>query len=276
MEVNLSGNLNLSEGKKISEIDYATRNVWEIRYNENDKHLYWTGDESNDEIINLTRLNPADSKVEKLTDVPYIYGYRWNENQDKVAYIARLGNKEERLGELRLLDLKSLEEIKIIQDTPEMRYTWGSPSWQPESKGIVLPAVKNADPTYGNLVYIDFDSKTQTVLTVQSKERSTPEVLSEWLDNNTFLYSSNEDGFRNIFLYDIEKKESRQLSNFTTDIRASELLTIENKKYLFATTGSPIETKIYLLSLPDGKVVLQQKSDLRLDVLDTDGDKLPR
>ena len=44
----------LSKGRKISEIDFSLRNVWAMRYNENDKHLYWLGDEANDEIFNLT------------------------------------------------------------------------------------------------------------------------------------------------------------------------------------------------------------------------------
>ncbi|MDH3796306.1 MAG: hypothetical protein OER83_05490, partial [Flavobacteriaceae bacterium] len=128
LEIDLEGHPDLGQGRKISDIDYATRNVWNIRYNENDKQLYWTGDEINDEIINLTRLNPENGAVEKLTDVPYIFGYRWNEAKDQVAYVARLGDKEDRLGELRVMDLKTLNEGVIGQDSPEMRFTWGSPS----------------------------------------------------------------------------------------------------------------------------------------------------
>lgn len=274
MELDLSGNPDLGRGKKISDIDYATRNVWETRFNENDKHLYWIGDETNDEIINLTCLNPETGKVKKLTDVPYIFGYRWNEAQDRVAFVARLGDKDKRLGELRMLDLITFEETKIIQDTPEMRYTWGSPSWQPEGKGVVITAVKNADRSFGNMVYIDFESRTQTVLTDQTKDRSYAEVYRDWLDNNTLLYISDEDGFRNVYLYDLKKKESKQLTKFTTDLGASKILTIEDEKYLFVTTSSPIETQIYLLSLPDGKIVLQQKSNVNIQVYDADGDKM--
>ncbi|MEQ8237824.1 MAG: hypothetical protein RIA69_01360 [Cyclobacteriaceae bacterium] len=199
MALPLSENPDLTKGKKISEIDYATRNVWNIRYNEVDNHLYWTGDVVNDEVINLTKLNPETGEVTKLTDVPYIFGYRWNKAKDKVAYIARLGDKKERLGELRILDLKSLEETKIIQDTPDMRYTWGSPSWQPNGKGVVVTALKNADRTYGNLIYIDFETQSQTLLTDQTKARAYPSVYGDWLDDNTFLYTSNEAGFENVY-----------------------------------------------------------------------------
>lgn len=274
LELDLNGDRDLEKGKKISDIDYSTRNVWTIRYNENDKHLYWIGDESNDEIINLTRLNPETKEVEKLTDVPYIFGYRWNETKDKVAYVARLGDKEERLGELRTLDLKTKEEVRVVQDTPEMRFTWGSPSWQPEGKGVIVTALKNSDRTWSNLMYIDFETKTRTLLTDSDRKRSTPGVYSEWLNENTFLYTSNEDGFINVYIYDLVKKESKQITSFTTDLGTTEILTIDDKKYLFATTSSPIETQVYLLSLPDGEVVLQQNSDESLGVYDSDGDKM--
>lgn len=274
MEVDLAGNPDLASGKKISDIDFSSRNVWGIKYNENDNHLYWSGDEINDEIINLTRLNPETGVTQKLTDVPYVFGYNWNETKDQVAYVARLGDKEERLGEIRLLNLESLEETIVVQDEPKMRFTWGEPSWQPEGKGVVVTALKNADRTFGNLVYVDFETKEQIILTDQSKERFIPYPYSEWLDENTFLYQSNEDGFNNIYSYDLEAKRSTQLTSFTTDLGTSEIVTINGAKHLFATTSSPIETNIYLLSLPDGNIVMEQKSDVVLNVKDSDGDNL--
>ena len=274
LELDLSGNPDLSKGKKISDIDYSTRNVWNIQYNKADKHIYWTGDEANDEIINLTRLNPETGKVEKLTDVPYIFGYHWNHDKTKVAYIARLGDKENRLSELRILDLATLEEETIVEDTPEMRYTWGSPSWHPDGKGVVVTALKDADRTLGNLVYIDFETKTQTLLTDQSKTRSYPSAYEEWMDSNTFLYMSNEDGFYNVYSYDLSSKQHAQITTFTTDLGTSEILTIDSAKYLFATTSSPIETQIYLMSLPTGEIIFQRKSNVVLEVYDSEDNKL--
>ncbi|MEM9983557.1 MAG: prolyl oligopeptidase family serine peptidase [Bacteroidota bacterium] len=274
LQIDLAGDADLEKGQKISNLDYSTRNVWTIRYNKLDQHLYWMGDESNDEVINLTRLNPETQEVEKLTDVPYIFGYRWNETHDQIAYVARLGDKADRLGELRVLDLQTNTEKKIVQDVAEMRFTWGSPSWQPEGKGVVVTALKNADRTLGNLVYIDFETQTKTVLTNSDQERSIPSAYPEWLDDHTLLYTSNEDGFSNVYAFDLQKMESKQLTAFTTDLGTSEILTIEDQKYLFATTSSPIETQIYLVSLPEGEVVLQQSSDVVLNVYDHEGDKM--
>ena len=135
-ELTLSGNPELDRGKVISDIDFATRNVWNINYNKTDGKLYWIGDENNDEIINLTRLDPATGEIEKLTDVPYIFGYRWDEAQERIAFVVRLGDKDNRLGELRLYDLTSDREFTIAEDVPEMRFTWGTPSWRPGGKAL--------------------------------------------------------------------------------------------------------------------------------------------
>jgi len=155
-----------------------------------------------------------------------------------------------------------------------MRFTWGSPSWQPNGKGVVITALKDADRTYGNLMYIDLENKSQTLLTDDSKKRTSPSVFKEWLDDNTFMYVSNEDGFRNLYSYDLGTKKSKQLTTFTTDLGTSEIITIDEKKYLFATTSSPIETQIYLLDLPSGEIVMNKQSDVSIGVYDSDGNKM--
>jgi len=67
------GNMDkLDKGLKVSDIDFSKRNVWGKKYNSRDKFLYWSGDEKNDEIINLYRLDRAERKLHKITDVPYI------------------------------------------------------------------------------------------------------------------------------------------------------------------------------------------------------------
>jgi dipeptidyl aminopeptidase/acylaminoacyl peptidase len=279
LELDLKGKPDLTKGRKISDIDFSKRNAYGFKFNKNDKHIYWDGDEINDEVVNLYRLNPTTGKVEKLTDVPYMYGYRWNDAEKKVAYIARLGVKSEGVSELRILDLESMKETKIIQDKPEMRYSWGEPSWQPEGKGVVVTANKNSQRIYGNLVYIDFEKKTQATLTDETKTRNfgmlgMNGILKDWLDNNTFLFISNEDGFSNVYSFNISTKKTNQVTRFTTDIGAAELVTIKGTKYLFATTSSPVETQLYLMDIASGKIILQQKSDKMFTVNDTDGDKV--
>lgn len=270
----LNGRPDLEQGKTISDLDYSKRNVWGIRYNKKDQHLYWIGDKRNDEVINLMRLNPRTGQLEKLTDVPYIFGWRWNKTQDKVAYVTRLGDKENRLGELRILNLESKEESKVIQDQPAMRYTWGAPSWQPEGKGIVLPALKNADRAWSNLVYIDLERQTQTLLTDPTKKRSFPSIYSQWINSNEFLWFSNEDGFRNAYIYNLSNQQSRALTTFKQDLGNAQMIEIEEEPFLFATTSNPIENQLYLIDLKTGQIIHQKPVETQINVLDSKANKL--
>lgn len=274
LELPLTGQPDLRNGKPISTIDFSTRNVWNISYNDADKHLYWTGDERNDEVINLTRLDPETGTVEKLTDVPYIFGWKWNEAKDKAAYIARLGDKANRLGEVRLLDLKTGEEQAIIQDKADMRFTWGAPSWQPEGKGVVVNALRDADRSYGNLMYIDFEKGTSTLLTDPSKRRSFPYTYPEWLDENTFLYFSNESGYNNVYYYDLLDKKTGPITEFTQDVGEIELLTIEGEQYLFVVTSSFIQNELYLIDLETGKPILQKSVEFGVGIMDLKDNKM--
>ena len=72
----------------------------------------------------------------------------------------------------------------------------------------------------------------------------------------------------------MNSKQSKQLTKFTTDLGTSEIVTIDDKKYMFATTSSPIETHIYLLDLPSGDIVMQKQSDVSLGVYDSEGNKM--
>ncbi len=136
------------------DLDFATRNCWAPEYNRKDNSVYWIGDEKNDEIVNIYRTSLGSNNVEKLTDVPYIYAWNFNPDGTKIAYVARLGQNENRLDELRVLDLTTLEDKLICQDNSDFRFTWGSVSWQPDEKGVVLLALKDMDRTFTNLVYM--------------------------------------------------------------------------------------------------------------------------
>lgn len=273
-EVDLKGESGLEKGVPVSDIDFSGRNVWSIQYNKNDNHLYWQGDEINDEIINLCRLNPSNGEYEKLTDVPYIFGYYWDEGRKNIAYTARLGDKEERLGELRVLNLKTLEENVITADKPEFRFSWGTVSWQPDGKGIVTTVNRNADRTYGNLVYIDLGSKQWTLMTDPDKPRMFPNAYQKWLNDDECLYGSNEDGFVNIYSYNIKKKRSRQITRFSKDVNNVELIEIGKKKYIFAVLGDPIESEILLIDPRTAEIIERQKADLNLTLLDSQENRL--
>ena len=272
--LDLNGEMAFEKGEIISDIDFSKRNVWGIKYRKADGKLYWSGDERNDEVINLYRLDPSNGHVEKLTDVPYIFGWAWDPTETKIAYVARLGSKEKRLSELRILDIESGEEEVIMKDTPEYRLLWGTPSWQPDGKGVVLHAARNAHRTQGNLIYADLRSKTWKLLTDPEQKRYFPSADETWLDDDDMIVYSNEDGFVNLYRYNVKSKRSSQLTSFTRDISDSEILEIDGRKMMFIVLSNPIENDVLLMDLTSGQMVHQEKMDVNVSILDTRDNKL--
>lgn len=272
--VDLAGQIDLQAGKVISDIDFATRNVWNKKFREADGSLYWTGDQRNDEVINLYRLDPATKAIEKLTDVPYIFGGSWDESERHYAYVARLSDKADRLGEVRVLDLESGDEKKILQDNPQFRFTWGNPGWQPSGKGFVVSVLKNADRTYGNLAYIDLSSGKMQLITDPDIARSWPGVEDKWLSDHEFLYYSNEDGFNNAYYYNLKTRRGRQLTRFKRNLSDARLLEIDGKKRLFVVLSNPIENDLVIIEPTTGEELFREKSDLNVSILDSEENRL--
>ncbi len=273
-QIDLDGSSDLRKGEVISDIDFSKRNVWGIRYRKETGRLYWSGDEKNDEVINLYCLDTKTREVSRLTDVPYIFGWRWDRKQERVAFVARLGDKENRLGELRVLDLDSGRETTVTRDSAEFRFTWTTPSWQPEGKGVVVSVLKNADRNFGNLAYIDLKSNQTTILTDASKKRVWPSVLKDWLGAREFLYISNEDGFSNVYRYNLDDRKAYQVTRFERDVADAELLTIDKNKCLFVVMNNPIENEFVLIDPKTAKIVRRQKVDVNVSFLDTEKNRL--
>lgn len=265
---------NLDEGEQISDIDFAYRNVFGMKYNDKDNSLYLYGDEINDEKIDLFRLDIGSGEMEKLTDVPYVFGWNWNESKDKIAFAVRLARGEKRQGELRILDLKSMEEKSIYKDKAEMRLTWGQPSWRPNGKGVVTSAYKNADRVYGNLIYIDFETGDMVQITAADKSRSIPSVLKEWISDDEFIYSSNESGNTNLYIYNFADGKSRQITEYSQNVQSFEMVDIEEEKFLVITMGNPIETKLVLLDTKEYKELHKLDIPELSGIIDVEGNTL--
>lgn len=264
----LDGVQTLEQGKDAIDANLSTRNCWSPRYNAADGCMYWIGDESNEEIINIYRSKLDSPKSEKLTDVPYIYAWDFNPARDKIAYVSRMGQNEARLDELHILDLKTLEDQLVCTDKPDFRYTWGSISWKPDGKGLLLLALKGMDRQYCNVLYIDVETKQSTVLTDATRMASYAgcDVMDEWNSDDECFFFSDQDGYKNLYRFTASTKQVEQVTRFTTDLAEACYVTIGKEKYLFALQGNPIETTMMLLSPKDGSVLYKQASDMNLSI----------
>ncbi len=266
----------LSKATDVVDLDFSKRNCWQPVYNEKDGNVYWIGDENNEEIINIYRSNLLSPKPEKLTSVPYIYAWDFNPDKTKIAYVARLAQNEKRLDELRILDLKTGADELVCQDKPDFRYTWGDVSWQPDGKGLMLLALKDADRTYANIIYIDTETKRTTVLTDPSKPGSYAgtSVMDKWISGDECFFFSDQDGYKNLYRFDRRTMKASQVTHFTSDIEDARFVTIKNEKYLFVLQSNPIETSLMLMDIKTGKMLYKQSSDLSLSIGAVQGDQV--
>lgn len=270
MMLDLSQSSNLDDGKVICKEDFSVKNLWKYGYNEADGCLYWIGDEKNDEIINLYRLNIETGEIKKLTDVPYIYGWSLNDTGTHISYIARLGQNEKRLDELHIINLKTLEDKKVFTDNPNYRLTWSEISVQPDGNGATLSILKDADRRYTNIGYIDFKSGKLNILTDSSKEGSLDgtDIISPWLSNDEVYYLSNQSGYANVYSYNKKTKKISQITNYSYDVEAK-WIKYNEKNYLALVSNSPAESKLSIFDPVDKKVVAEKKYQASIGIATT-------
>ncbi|MBS4000128.1 MAG: S9 family peptidase [Desulfobulbaceae bacterium] len=272
--LDINDRVDLWSGKAVSEIDFSKRNVFDLSYNHFDSCFYWNGDERNDEVLNIYRMSIKTGKVEKLTDVPYIFGYNFSTNKDKIIYIARLGTKDDRLGEVRILDLKSGKEVILFRDNPNMSFTWGKPLQSRDGKYIIVTASKNRDRAYGNLLLLDLENRTTKIITDETLKRKTPAIFPKWLNDNEFLYSSNEADINNVFKYNILTNETMQLTKLDANVSSYDLVEVGNKRLIALTSSNPINTNIMLINPDDGQILYKQVIDVNYVIIDSKGNKI--
>lgn len=246
----------LDKGIKISDDDFSKKNLWTLGYNEKDKYLYWMGDERNDEIINLYRYDIHTGDKIQLTDVPYIYGWSFNEDKTSIAYISRLGQNENRLDELHIIDLKTMEDRLVYTDKPEYRLTWSDIAVQPNGKGAILNVLKDADRTYTNVAYIDFVKGSLEVITDPKKEGSHDgtEPILPWYDDNTVYFRSNQSGYSNIYSFNTETRKTRQVTSYNHDVTADWMI-VGGDKVLIAASSSPAGSRLTMIDPSTGKEI---------------------
>jgi len=275
MMLDLTKERDLDKGVKISDVDFAKRSFWKHNYNSKDNSLYWIGDETNDEIINLYRLNLDKKVIEKLTDVPYIYGWEFDPSYTKIAYIARLNQNENRQDELRVLDLTTLKETIVYRDKADFRLTWTNISWDSEGDGVLVNVLKDADRIYTNAGYIDFKTQSLKVITNPIKKGSIDgtNMLYPWYNTNEGYFLSDQSGYPNIYFFNKINKETKQVTNYTKDMSA-DWIEIGDKKYLLTIQNNPAGTKVLILDPKDGKEITESSYDYNLNIATSVGDKV--
>ena len=270
--LNLAESTDIAQGKVISDEDWAVRNFWSPEYNPADSSLYWMGDQANDEKIDLYRMNLRTGQTECFTDVPYIYGWSFNDSKDKIAYIARVAQDgDDHTDEFHILDVRTLEDKLVCEDNKDFRMTWSEVSFSPDDSGCLLTVLKNVNRTYTNLAYLDFATGKYTVITDPSKEASLSgcAVISPWYSGDVAYFLSDQDGYANVYSYDRRSGKVRQITSYKQDASAR-WISADGRKYLATVRTSPEGSRVSVLT-PEGKEVASEMYPATLTLQTTVG-----
>lgn len=211
-----SGLIDPTAGRLVHDIDWSTRSFWGTDYDSISGDQILLADERNDEVINLYRLSLEDGSIEKLTDVPYIYGRDFSKDGRTIGYIARYGDTEPYRNCLTLLNPRDGSSREILcEEGSQFRMVWSSVNFRPDGSGVVLKLNEDGHRKQGTLAYVDLtvDDPGIEVLLPGGVERYAHGSYDEpWLDNERFFYVSDETGYSNLYVFDLESRESRQVT----------------------------------------------------------------
>ena len=209
-------------GTRRSIIDWDQRSRWNLQWADN--ALFFLGDENNDERINLYRMDLDSGEVAALTNEAYIYGYSFSPDNTQIVWISRHGKGPYRSC-LNIMDIKGRQNQEIVCDTPQATFTWDRPSWSPDASRVATRVNIHGQRDRGNLVVVTLKSPQPVMITNPNRDRTSIQAAKHWLDENRFVFQSDEDGFDAIGIYDLSKHEKTWL--YTTESALTHLEVIQ-------------------------------------------------
>ena len=273
--LDLAKSTDISQGDIISTDDWSKKNFWHPSYNDKDGFLYWMGDQANDEKIDLYRMDPKTGETTCFTDVPYIYGWSFNDAKDKAFYVARIAQQgDDHTDEFHILDLKTLEDRNVCTDRPDFRMTWTEIASSPDDSGCLLTVLKNVNRTYTNIAYLDYKTGKYKVVTDPSKEASLSgcAVISPWYNNDVAYFLSDQSGYANLYTYNRKTGKTAQVTDYQQDL-AAKWIEADGAKYLATVRTSPEGSRVAVLR-PDGSEVVSEMYPATLTLATTVGNKM--
>lgn len=265
--------VDVTQGRKVGDIDWSTRSFAYGSYNPVLERFIFLGDENNDEYFNLYAIDLADGAMEALTDVDYVYGWGFSDDDAQMAYVVRHGTAEPFNSCLHVRDLESGDDRQIWCDEGgDDRLTWTAVEISPDGDQAVLRLQHDGNRNTTNLGLFDLREPGPPELLL---ERGTTHyrlsALAESFDGDEILYRSAQGGQDNIYRYDLGDDFGDDRSQRLTDLSAP----LTDAVVLASEAGDP--TLLTLIDLPggtrmelrhhrSGQVLWSQRSDNSVDL----------
>ena len=194
----------LASGRKLNDIDWTTRSNRGGDPLPDENALLFLGDEDNREEYDLYKLFLEDGRVEKWTDVPYVYGAGVDDARDRVLYVARypIPDSTEYRSCLEEKPLPDGDVRSIVCDDADLfgesTFTWTSVVPSPDGAWAYVRMNVASDRNQGNLWRIRLDDGGAAEQLTENAKRTSVGALEEWLDDDRFVYIDDASGFSNV------------------------------------------------------------------------------
>jgi dipeptidyl aminopeptidase/acylaminoacyl peptidase len=254
----------LAAGKTISDIDWSKRSLWSLHHHVASDSLWLHADASNDEHMNLWRLELKSGKLEQITKHDYVYGYGFSEDEGTIAYIPRHGAKAPFKSCLNLRDVATGDDREIVCDDPKLQFTWSDVRFTPDENEVIFSANVKGDRNKTQLVRVDLRASQPKVVPITDvrARRSELETLEGWVGDD-LVYVANDDGFANLYAWSRASKRARKLTAFTEDISSARVVA----QGIVAVHRTPAGSTLVLVDYT-GKTVAERKLPGTADVRD--------
>ena len=274
LEFDGDDDIDVTDGRRVHDIDWSTRSFRPGLYNPELERYIFLGDEKNDEIFNVYALDLDDGELEQLTDVDYIYGYGFSDDDRLMGYVARHGSSEPFNSCLHVRDLHSDEDQVIWCDEGgDDRLTWTGVEFSPDAHSAIVRMQHDGNRNTTNLGRFMLDEPGPPQLLLERGEKH----LSLWwmrdsYDGDQLLYVSSKGGINDVYRYKFETQDSERITELEHDIRGSAHLEKEGQPPLLVLfLQLPYGTIVEVRDPGDGELLWSETRDETISVVDDHG-----
>lgn len=262
--------LHLDQGIRLGTVDWSARGLREVMYHSPSGQYVVLADDANEERFNLFLMSPETGELRRLTDRPYVYGYGLDKQYRLIGYLPRYRTGQVFRSCLNLYELGTGRDREVVCDSPEMMFTWSLVNFRPDGRGVVFVANREGDRNRQNLVYMDLSVPVPQVriLTDSGVLRRHVDTLREWLDGDRFVYSSDESGYTNLYLFDLEAGRSRPVTQFREDVSDMAAFRVGERFLVGAMVKRPYESELFVVDPRTGETLARRVFDATAVFLD--------
>ena len=160
------------------------------------------------------------------------------------------------IGAVGIYNMNSNQITYLNIDTSDNHYLTNL-TWTPDEKYVLIAEINRATTHYDlNLYDVSTGNKVRTITSETNPIWVEPEHDAAFLPNSNteFIWFSEKDGFKNLYLYDISEKFKRQLTNYKWVVKDILGFDKGNRNVFISGTGPDArETHTFKVNLRNGK-----------------------